>query len=257
MNINKSDVLGIIPARYGSSRLEGKPLAKIGNKPMIQHVYERCSLLIKDVLVATDDNRILETVESFGGNVVLTNTNHTTGTNRCLEAYDKWSQKTHNKYRFILNIQGDEPLIDSEHLTQLIDCFKDENTSLATLALETKPNDHIEEGKVYLTKDKNNFALYFSRFPIPFLRDVKKENWTKHQTYYQHIGIYGFTTNALKAFCQLKESNLEKNEKLEQLRWLEEGYKIKVGITSTPSHPVDTIEDLEKVRQLYASKNSI
>ena len=161
MNINKSDVLGIIPARYGSSRLEGKPLVKIGNKPMIQHVYERCSLLIKDVLVATDDNRILETVESFGGNVVLTNTNHTTGTNRCLEAYDKWSQKTNNKYRFILNIQGDEPLIDSEHLTQLIDCFKDENTSLATLALETRPNDLIEEGKVYFVRiihAKNNIT---------------------------------------------------------------------------------------------------
>lgn len=253
MIVKQDAILGIIPARYSSTRLEGKPLKTIGDKTMIEHVYKACEKELYNLLVATDDQRIFETVQAFGGNVVLTDPNHETGTNRCLEAFEKWSKKTNKQFEYILNIQGDEPLISRNHLTQLINCFNDKKTAIATIALEIQPSDNIEEGKVYLTKDDNDFALYFSRFPIPYLRDVPKHEWTSKTTYYQHIGIYGFTPQSLKEFCGLKESKLEKNEKLEQLRWLEAGNEIKVGITKTPSFPVDTIEDLEKVRGIYNS----
>jgi 3-deoxy-manno-octulosonate cytidylyltransferase (CMP-KDO synthetase) len=222
---------------------------------MIQHVYEKCKQTINELVVATDDQRIVEAVESFGGNVILTNNKHKTGTNRCLEALENWSNQKNKEFKYIINIQGDEPLISNDHLTQLINCFNDKSATIATLALEIKPSDNIEEGKVYLTKNKDDFALYFSRFPIPFLRDIPKEKWTQINTYYQHIGIYGYTKEALMKFCSMKESNLEKNEKLEQLRWLEAGERIKVGCTNIPSYPVDTDEDLKKVRKLYDLNN--
>ena len=253
MNVDKNSILAVIPARYSSTRLEGKPLKMIGDKTMIEHVYNACKIKLPNLLVATDNENILNTVESFGGNAILTNPNHETGTNRCLEAYEKWSEKSNKNFKYVLNIQGDEPLLSQNHIEELINCFKDKHTSIATLALATQPGESLEEGKVYLTKDDNNFALYFSRFPIPFLRDIPKKNWTEKTTYYQHIGIYGFTTNALQAFCKLNPSKLENNEKLEQLRWLEAGKKIKVGTTKIPSYPVDTFEDLEKVRKLYQS----
>ena len=257
MNVDASSILGIIPARYNSKRLKGKPLEIIGNKPMIQIVYESCKATINELIVATDDIRIFEAVESFGGNAVMTSENHETGTNRCKEAYEKWSLKTDKKFNYIINIQGDEPLISNSHLIELINCFKDNETTIATLALKLKPEDELKEGKVYLTKDINNFALYFSRFPIPYLRDIPKEKWISHHSYYQHIGIYGFSSKALNNFCKLKESSLEKSEKLEQLRWLEDGEKIKIGITSIPSYSVDTIDDLNRVRELYKSKHHI
>ena len=257
MNVDASRILGIIPARYNSTRLKGKPLEIIGDKPMIQHVYESCKPIINELVVATDDNRIFQTVESFGGNAVITSEYHETGTNRCKEAHEKWSSQIQKKFDYIINIQGDEPLISTQHLTELINCFKDDKTTIATLALELNAKDKLKEGKVYLTKDINNFALYFSRFPIPYLRDISKDKWTSYHSYYQHIGIYGFSANALKDFCKLNVSSLEKSEKLEQLRWLEDGKKIKVGITSIPSYPVDTIDDLKKVRRLYKSKHDI
>jgi len=255
MNVDQASIIGIIPARFHSTRLEGKPLKMIGGKPMIQHVYEKCKQTIKELVVATDDQRIIEVVHSFGGNVILTSSEHKTGTNRCLEALENWSKQKNKEFKYILNIQGDEPLISIDHLKQLVNCFSDNTATMATLALKTKPSDSLEEGKVYLTKSSNDFALYFSRFPIPFLRDVPKEKWTKINTYYQHIGIYGYTKEALKKFCSMQESDLEKNEKLEQLRWLESGERIKVGCTNIPSYPVDTLEDLNKVRKLYDLNN--
>ena len=255
MNINLDEILGIIPARYYSTRLEGKPLLKIGGKTMIEHVYKACEKKLPNLIVATDDERIVDEVYSFKGNVVLTSKDHENGTTRCLEAYQMWSNKLSPQTKYILNIQGDEPLLSQNHLDKLINCFKDKETSIATLACETTVNDNLEEGKVYLTKDINNFALYFSRFPIPFLRDVSKKDWTMNNKYYQHIGIYGYTVSALKMFCEMNPSKLENNEKLEQLRWLEAGYKIKVGITKIPSYPVDNKDDLEKVRLLFKSQN--
>ena len=177
MNVDKNSILAIIPARYSSTRLEGKPLKMIGEKTMIEHVYEACKIKLPNLLVATDDQNILNNVESFGGNAILTNPNHETGTNRCLEAYDKWSEKLNKNFKYVLNVQGDEPLLSQNHIEELINCFKDSHTSIATLALATQPGESLEEGKVYLTKDYNNFALYFSRFPIPFLRDIPKKNW--------------------------------------------------------------------------------
>lgn len=255
--INKElTVLGIIPARYKSSRLEGKPLALINGKPMIQHVYERAKETLKNVIVATDDQRIADCVTSFGGEVEMTSTKHTTGTNRCLEAYNNWNARKKENPTIIINIQGDEPLLNKEHLTQLISCFNDQETSIATLALELSKGSILEEGKVYLVKNKLNFALYFSRYPIPYMRDVKFNDWSNHHVYYQHIGLYAFTVEALNKFCALSSSELENKEKLEQLRWLENGEKIKVAITKEFSQPVDTIEDLNKVRELFKLKGS-
>ena len=255
--INKEPtVLGIIPARYNSSRLEGKPLALIDGKPMIQHVYEKAKETLKNVIVATDDQKIADCVTSFGGEVEMTSAKHKTGTNRCLEAYNNWNARKKENPAIILNIQGDEPLLKKEHLTQLINCFNDQETSIATLALELPKGSVLEDGKVYLVKNKLNFALYFSRYPIPYIRDVKFNDWTNHHVYYQHIGLYAFTVEALIKFCNLSLSELENKEKLEQLRWLENGEKMKVAVTKEFSQPVDTIEDLKKVRELFKLKGN-
>ena len=252
----KPTVLGIIPSRYNSSRLEGKPLALIEGKPMIQHVYERAKESLKNVIVATDDQRIADCVISFGGEVEMTSSEHENGTKRCLEAYNIWIARNKEKPTIILNIQGDEPLLNKEHLTKLIGCFNDQETSIATLALEITKGTPLEKGKVYLVKNKLDFALYFSRQPIPFIRDVAENEWANCHTYYQHIGLYAFTVEALSKFCTLNSSDLENKEKLEQLRWLENGEKIKVAITKEFSQPVDTIEDLKKVRELFKLKGN-
>ena len=251
MNLNYKDILGIIPARYNSTRLLGKALMDIHGKTMIQHVYERANQVLDNLIVATDDDRIYKTVINFGGNCIMTDSNHSTGTNRCLEAYQKWVEQSKKDYKIILNIQGDEPLLNDEHLKNIISCFEDKTTSIASLGLQVKEDDKLNEGSVYIVLDKNNFALYFSRFPIPFLRDIPKDKWTQHHKYYKHIGIYGFTKSALNNFANMKSSSLENSEKLEQLRWIESGNKIKIAITNAPSIPVDTKEDLDTVRKLF------
>tara|TARA_Y100001968_G_scaffold216429_1_gene199149 strand:- start:1558 stop:2328 length:771 start_codon:yes stop_codon:yes gene_type:complete len=251
---NQKNVLGIIPARYNSSRLKGKPLALIDEKPMIQHVYERASKVLNHVVVATDDNRIADCVKEFGGQVQMTSPNHQTGTNRCLEAYLNWQKEHTTTPSVILNIQGDEPLLNEDHLIKIINCFNDTQTTIASLALILTEKDQLNPGNVYLVKDKNENAIYFSRNPIPFLRDIEPKKWTQHHTFFQHIGLYGFTVDALEKFCSLPEAELEKKEKLEQLRWLENGEKIKIAVTNQLSHPVDTIDDLNKVRELFKSK---
>lgn len=256
MKLKNSNVIGIIPARYNSTRLEGKPLKDINGKPMIQHVYERASKVLSQLIVATDDSRIFDCVEAFGGKCIMTLKDHQTGTNRCLEAFENWSRNKNNNASIIINIQGDEPLLDTTHLDDIISCFKDPNTTIATLALKVKKNSLLNEGSVYLTKDLNNFAIYFSRFPIPFLRDIPKDKWTSHQQYYQHIGIYGFTKDALTNFARTQNSNLEDAEKLEQLRWLEKGEKIKIATTESFSQPVDTMEDLKIVRDYFNKKEN-
>jgi 3-deoxy-manno-octulosonate cytidylyltransferase (CMP-KDO synthetase) len=245
------EFLGIIPARYGSTRLEGKPLADIKGKPMIQWVYEITRTALDHVYVATDDQRIYDAVLSFHGNVVMTSPHHSTGTNRCLEALQKVHEIHNTNFDVILNIQGDEPMMDPEQIRTLMRCFDDPKTELATLVIPvTDPYDLGNESEVFVAFDNNMRALYFSRAVIPVVHGVPKSDWMQHNTFYKHVGLYGYTSDALKAFAALPQSNLEKMEKLEQNRWMENGGTIKIGITEYQSIPVDTPEDLERIRQI-------
>ncbi|MFN3403903.1 MAG: 3-deoxy-manno-octulosonate cytidylyltransferase [Cytophagaceae bacterium] len=253
--MNKKEFLGIIPARYGSSRLEGKPLLDIAGKTMIRRVYELCSEVFTHLYVATDDERIVNEVKSFGGKYVMTSIDHTNGTSRCLEASEKIFQIEKRTYDAIINIQGDEPLIDPGQLRDILKCFEDNATEMATLVIPvTDPNDLENESEVFVTMDKNKYALYFSRSVIPYVRGIKRKEWLQHATIYKHLGLYGYTINALKEFSSLPVSFLEKTESLEQNRWIEAGKKIKVGVTRFDSIPVDTAEDLERVRKIIGQK---
>ena len=245
--------LGVIPARYGSTRLEGKPLVDICGKPMIQHVYEQAKIALEHVVVATDDNRIFDAVKAFDGKVVMTSANHTTGTNRCLEAFENYKAESKLNFDVIINIQGDEPLLEPSMLEGLVSCFDDKQTSMATLVTPSISQDDLNSG-VFVVINKLNYAMYFSRAIIPFNRDEKIENWNDKHTYYKHIGMYAFSPKALKEFASLEETSLEQAEKLEQLRWLENGNSIKVAITNHHSIPVDTQEDVDKVISII-SKN--
>lgn len=240
-------ILGIIPARFGSTRFPGKPLVDIDGKTMIQRVYEQaksCSALT-DVIVATDDQRIFNEVTRFGGKVVITSTSHQSGTDRCAEVVSKLT----TPYEIIINIQGDEPFIDPKQITQLCKCFLDKKTQIATLVKRiTEQSDLFNENKVKVTFNKNNFAIYFSRNAIPFFRGEANEGWLKKHTYYKHIGIYGYRTRILKKITLLKPSTLELAEGLEQLRWLENGYNIKVAETELEAISIDTPEDVAKLK---------
>jgi 3-deoxy-manno-octulosonate cytidylyltransferase (CMP-KDO synthetase) len=249
------NVLGIIPARYGSTRLEGKPLIDLCGKPMIQHVYEQTKKLLEHVVVATDDERIVKVVQDFGGDVVMTSKDHNTGTNRCLEAYRVFSKRKSLDFDVIVNIQGDEPLLDPEQIRLLISCFNDGVTEMATLVIPVKETDNtFADSGVFVVVDRLKNALYFSRSVIPFVRDSHKKEWTKVHTFYKHIGMYAFKPNSLIEFASLEQTTLEVAESLEQNRWLENGKKIKVAITESDSVGVDTEEDVEKVRKIIASK---
>lgn len=237
--------IAIIPARYASSRFPGKPLADMDGKPMIQRVYEQVKRSLSDVYVATDDERILKAVEGFGGKAVMTSTEHRSGTDRCNEAYNKIGQS----FDVVLNIQGDEPFIFPEQIELLKACFTDDTVEIATLV---KPFDkkgglvalqNPSTPKVVLSKKKE--AIYFSRSIIPFLRDVEKADWPNEHVFYKHIGIYGYRTDVLQQITQLPPGMLEQAESLEQLRWIENGFKIKVGITNHETIGIDTPEDLE------------
>lgn len=247
------NILGVIPARYGSTRLEGKPLVDICGKTMIQRVYEQAKKVLKHVVVATDDVRIEQAVIGFGGEVVMTSTNHTTGTNRCLEAYETVQKDSAITFDAVINIQGDEPLLEPEQIRCLVSCFDDPKTELATLVMPvSNEGDLFNESEVFVVFDKNKRALYFSRSVIPHIRDVHKTKWLQHHTFYKHLGMYGFTTSSLKEFANLEQTKLELTESLEQNRWLENGGVIKIEITQHESIPVDTIDDLEKVRRIIS-----
>ena len=238
-------ILGIIPARYNSSRFPGKSLADIGGKSMIQRVYEqseKCELL-SAVFVATDDDRIFESVMEFGGQVKMT-TEHNSGTERCNEL----AQNLEEKFDVVINIQGDEPCINPKQISQLATLFSDEDTTIATLAKQIKTaNELLNENTVKVVFDENNFALNFSRFPIPEPKSFDAEKWFIHNNFYKHIGIYGYRAKVLQEICKLQPTKKELSEKLEQLRWLENGYKIKVGITAFESISIDVPKDIEKL----------
>ncbi len=245
------EFLGIIPARHASTRLEGKPLINIAGKPMIQWVYEQAIKVLEHVYVATDDTRIQSAVAQFGGKVIMTSKDHSTGTNRCLEAYDMVTRELGKKFDVIINIQGDEPLLHPDQLNVLMECFGVSSTEIATLVIPVTNKDDLEnESEVFVTFDRYLTALYFSRSVIPALKGVPKDEWVLHNTYYKHAGMYAYTPEALRKFAELPQSKLEIVEGLEQNRWLENGGRIKIGITEHQSIPVDTVEDLARIRAI-------
>jgi len=239
-------ILGIIPARYNSSRFPGKPLTDIAGKSMIQRVYEqakKCELL-SSVFVATDDDRIFESVMEFGGQVKMT-TEHNSGTERCNEL----AQNLEDEFDVVVNIQGDEPFINPEQILQVAKLFEHEKTAIATLAKQIKTADELlDENTVKVVSDENNFALNFSRFPIPEPKSFDAEKWFVINKFYKHIGIYGYRAKVLQEICKLQPTKNEISEKLEQLRWLDNNYKIKVGITTLESQSVDVPKDIENLK---------
>ncbi|GAB4258687.1 MAG: 3-deoxy-manno-octulosonate cytidylyltransferase [Vicingaceae bacterium] len=239
-------VLGIIPARYHASRFPGKPLVDINGKPMIQRVYEQCkkSTLLADVVVATDDNRILNACENFGAKVVMTSNEHQSGTDRCAEVVEKLDKN----YEVVINIQGDEPFIDPQHIDAVAQCFEEKEVTIATLVKKIdNPATLFDHHVPKVVVDKNGFALYFSRATIPFIKSTEEKDWLQKHTFFKHIGIYGYHTGTLKTITKLPVSPLEKAEGLEQLRWLENGFKIKTAETFTESISIDVPEDLDKL----------
>lgn len=233
--------LALIPARYASSRFPGKPLALIGGKPMIQRVYERASAIFEHCYVATDDNRIEEAVVAFGGRVIMTGTYHRSGTDRCYEAM----QKVGEQFDVVVNIQGDEPFIAAEQLIQLQSCFQDPTTDIATLVKPFEADEDIfnpNSPKVVLSTD--GFALYFSRSVIPYIRGTEAYQWQSHHQYYKHIGLYAYRCQVLREITSLAPGRLETAESLEQLRWIENGYRIKTAVTNIASYGIDTPEDI-------------
>jgi 3-deoxy-manno-octulosonate cytidylyltransferase (CMP-KDO synthetase) len=243
----KMKATGIIPARYNSTRLPGKPLLLVKGMSMIQRVYEQAKKAssLKKVIVATDDERIFNHVNSFGGSVVYTSADHLSGTDRCFEAAT--NAKISDPEEIIVNIQGDEPYIDPEQIDLLVSCFQSD-TNLATLVKKISETEEIfnpSKPKVIVSKNLN--AIYFSRSPIPFVRAAEKTEWLNHVGFYKHIGIYGYSLKTLKEIIGLPSSPLELAEALEQLRWIENGFSIKVAITDQESISIDTQEDLDKI----------
>ena len=242
--------LAVIPARYASTRFPGKPLAVLGGKPVVQRVYEQVAGVLDDAVVATDDERIRDAVQAFGGRVVMTSPDHRSGTDRCREAYDKLCAETGRTFDAVINVQGDEPFIHPEQLRTVMRCFDDPATDIATLVKPFTEADGLaalenpNSPKVVL--DAQSRALYFSRSVIPFLRGVPREEWLARHTYYKHIGLYAFRADVLRAVTDLPQSPLELAESLEQLRWIENGYKIGVGISDVETIGIDTPDDLAR-----------
>ena len=244
--------IGIIPSRYASTRFPGKPLADMLGKPMIQRVYEQIQHTVDLLYVATDDVRIEAAVNAFGGNVIMTSIHHQCGTERCFEAYCKIGEHSD----VVINIQGDEPFIQSEQIELLKACFATSDTQIATLVKPFSANCDVEKDllnpnspKVVL--NQNSEALYFSRSVIPYIRGQEYSKWPESHTFYKHIGLYAYRADVLKEIVQLPQSPLELAENLEQLRWLENGYRIKVAITHLETMGIDTPEDMKQALTFF------
>jgi 3-deoxy-manno-octulosonate cytidylyltransferase (CMP-KDO synthetase) len=249
-------IVGIIPARYSSTRFPGKALCNIKGKTMVQRVYEQAkqSTYLHKVVVATDDQRIADNVLSFGGEVVLTASTHPSGTDRCWDAL----QQLKEKYDYVINIQGDEPFINPKQIDELAAVLNDGTTELATQMIAVDSYGMLaDEGEVKIVLNTNNEALYFSRAIIPYIKNVDKKEWHKHHPYYRHVGLYAYRRDILEKITKLPVSALEKVESLEQLRWLENGFKIKCVTTKFDSHCIDTPEDLQKMLQLMVNDNKL
>lgn len=254
-NISDMKFIAIIPARYASTRFPAKPLAILGGKPVIQRVYEQVAGIFDEAYVATDDVRIEEAVKAFGGKVVMTSVDHNSGTDRCFEAYCKVGAG----YDVVVNVQGDEPFIRPSQLLAVKACFDDPATHIATLVKPFTANDtfealeNVNSPKVVVSQSMN--ALYFSRSIIPYQRNAEKKDWLKNRVYYKHIGLYAYRADVLKEITSLPQSPLELSESLEQLRWLENGYTIKVGITEVETIGIDTPEDLMKAEEFLKQQS--
>ncbi|MBX7203128.1 MAG: 3-deoxy-manno-octulosonate cytidylyltransferase [Bacteroidia bacterium] len=245
--MQKRKFLGIIPARYASSRFPGKPLVDILGKTMIRRVYEQASQCrsLDQVVVATDDEQIAAEVQSFGGQVVMTSADHPSGTDRCAEVVAKTGTAPDS---IIINIQGDEPFIDPEQIDLLCTCFHQPEVELATLVRRfSSGNDILNPNTIKVVLDTQGFALYFSRLPIPFERDARQGMLPDVNAHFQHIGLYGYRAATLLEVAKLPPSKLESTEKLEQLRWLEHGYRIMTALSEHESWSVDAPEDLKKI----------
>ena len=240
--------IAIIPARYASTRFPGKPLAMLGEKSVIQRVYEHVTKQLP-ACVATDDERIFEHVKSFGGHVVMTRSDHKSGTDRIEEAVEKLQLakefEIDDNDTVIVNVQGDEPFIQPEQIKALCDCFNDPTTDIATLGIKFKTLEAIKNpNSPKIILDNMGFAMYFSRSVIPYVRGKEEAEWPQSFDFLKHIGMYAYKRNILKEVTSLPQSSLEIAESLEQLRWLQNGYKIKVGETTQETIGIDTPEDL-------------
>jgi len=248
--------IGIIPARFASERFPGKPIADLAGKPLIQWVYERAASTLDDLIVATDDRRINYVVSEFGGNVVMTSTEHKSGTDRCAEAARIISKQKGN-IDVVINIQGDEPFMQDEQLEQLMKSFEDESVHISTLATPVTEKEEIfDPNVVKVVTDNAGNALYFSRSPIPFLRNVDQDQWQRNFAFLRHLGIYAYRHSTLQVITELESSPLEIAESLEQNRWLQNGFSIHVEITQTGSIGIDTPEDLEKAKKIILDRKS-
>ena len=240
-------ILGIIPARYASTRFPGKPLVQIDGKSMIRRVYEQAlkASCLTQVVVATDDERIAQEVESFGGNYVITSSEHQSGTDRCAEV-----ALILPEFDVIINIQGDEPYIDPAQIELLASCFENTNAQLATLVKEIHTETELFNYNIpKVVINSAGEAIYFSRQTIPFIRKTENENWLDAHLFYKHIGIYGYTRDALSEITKLPPSSLELAESLEQLRWIQHNYHIQTKVTDIETIAIDIPEDLERIKE--------
>lgn len=243
--------IGIIPARYASTRFPGKPLALLGGKPVIQHVYEKVAAVLEAAYVATDDERIYDVVKSFGGQVVMTRTDHKSGTDRIEEAIEKIG----GEWDVVVNVQGDEPFVAKNQLDTICHCFDDPTTQIATLGKPFESMEAVQNpNSPKIVVDNMGFAMYFSRSVIPYLRGKEMSSWLTHYPFLKHLGIYAYRKDVLRQVTQLPQSSLEIAESLEQLRWLQNGFKIKVGTTDVETVGIDTPQDLERAEEFLKAQ---
>ena len=248
----------VIPARYASTRFPGKPLAMLGGKTVIQRVYEQAASVLSEVYVATDDERILSAVEAFGGRAVMTRTDHKSGTDRIEEAVEKIERQGMDKEGqgdVIINIQGDEPFVQPSQIKTLMALFDDPETQIGTLGKRFESMEAVQNpNSPKIVTDHRGFALYFSRSVIPFIRGIEVEDWLSHYPFLKHLGVYAYRREVLAEVTKLPQGVLEKAESLEQLRWLENGYRIRVGMTEVETVGIDTPADLERAEQFLKQR---
>ena len=243
--------IGIIPARYASTRFPGKPLALLGGKPVIQHVYEKVAAVLEAAYVATDDERIYDVVKSFGGQVVMTRTDHKSGTDRIEEAIEKIG----GEWDVVVNVQGDEPFVAKSQLDTICHCFDDPTTQIATLGKPFESMEAVQNpNSPKIVVDNMGFAMYFSRSVIPYVRGKEMSSWLTHYPFLKHLGIYAYRKDVLRQVTQLPQSSLEIAESLEQLRWLQNGFKIKVGTTDVETVGIDTPQDFERAEEFLKAQ---
>jgi len=248
----------VIPARYASTRFPGKPLAMLGGKTVIQRVYEQAASVLSEVYVATDDERILSAVEAFGGRAVMTRTDHKSGTDRIEEAVEKIEKQGMDKEGqgdVIINIQGDEPFVQPSQIKTLMALFDDPETQIGTLGKRFESMEAVQNpNSPKIVTDHRGFALYFSRSVIPFIRGIEVEDWLSHYPFLKHLGVYAYRREVLAEVTKLPQGVLEKAESLEQLRWLENGYRIRVGMTEVETVGIDTPADLDRAEQFLKQR---